>query len=177
MPRVEQATRGARAAQSSSAWRPWCPCLAQREARADTRSGIWGEGPTRTSFWFFLIHRLNHSATTTGFRIFPRVIHWHPRPMNAQEAWEFLGNEDAQQGHRKCILDEGLPGSLTLQGPRTGRERDTPARITMARTGSLEGQEGFNGPARQRGHSESPIFIDTAMTGPGTAVNQRNCRE
>lgn len=47
----------------------------------------------------------------------------------------------------------------------------------MAWTGSLEGQEGPNGSARRRGHSESPTFIDTVVTVPGTAVNQRNCRE
>lgn len=39
----------------------------------------------------------------------------------------------------------------------------------------LEGQEGPSNPARQRGHLVSLVFIDTAMTVPGTAVNQRNC--
>lgn len=97
--------------------------------------------------------------------------------MNAQEVWGIRVNEDAQRGRSKCFLDEGLTGSLALQGPGSGRESDMLAKITMARTGSLEGQEGLNGPARRRGHSESPIFIDTAMTVPGTAVNQRNCRE
>lgn len=100
-----------------------------------------------------------------------------PRAMSAREAQECLVNEDWLQGPSKCFLDDGLTGSLSLQGPRTGRESDTLARITMARTGSLEGQEGLNGPARRRGHSESPIFIDTAVTVPGTAVNQRNCWE
>lgn len=137
-----------------------CSCLAWREAKGDTRAGVGGEGPTGASFWLSL-----------------RVFHLHPGATNAGEAWEFPVDEEAQREHSKCFLDHGLTGSLTLQGPRTGRESDTLARITMARTGSLEGQESLNGPARRRGHSESPIFIDTAMTVPGTAVNQRNCWE
>lgn len=89
------------------------------------------------------------------------------------EGWSFHLKWDPDLGHGHSFLGHQPAGViLSLRISQAHKLSDDNGRDRV-----LEGQEGPSSPARRRGHLVSPVFIDTAMTVPGTAVNQRNCRE